>query len=106
MMEAPVEELDTSLAGADLRNKDLRGYDFRDKVLFQTDLRGSKLYGASFSAHCANWEGVMLDDKQVAWLLLLLSKVDCPWTNQLRALARDVVGVKEFRDIEKLGTLI
>lgn len=98
--------LDTSLAGKDLRGQDLRGFDFTGKVLFGTDLRGAKLYGAMFSAQCANWEGLKLDNDQVAWLLLLISKIDAPHTRSLRALARDVVGVERFRQIERLGDLI
>jgi hypothetical protein len=99
-------DLDTSLTGADLSNKDLRYFDFRDKVLFGTDLRGSKLYGASFSINCATWDGVKLDNDQVAWLLLLISKADTPWSGKIRTLARDVVGLTRFRLIERLGNLI
>jgi len=68
--------MDTSLAGVDLRDRDCRGVDLTDKVLFQTDLRGARLRGAHFTLDCATFDGLKLDDRQVALFLLLLMKAD------------------------------
>lgn len=67
---------DTSLAGTDLRGVDCRALDFTNKVLFQTDLRGARLRGAHFTLDCATFDGLKLDDRQVALFLLLLMKAD------------------------------
>ena len=81
---------DVSLAGQDLRHRDCRGTDFTDKVLFQTDLRGARLRGAHFTLDCATFDGVKLDDRQVALFLLLLLKadIDPAWSEPLLAAVR------------------
>lgn len=68
--------MDTSLAGMDLRDRDCRGVDLTSKVLFQTDLRGARLRGAHFTLDCATFDGLKLDDHQMALFLLLLMKAD------------------------------
>jgi uncharacterized protein YjbI with pentapeptide repeats len=82
--------MDTSLAGADLRGTDCRDRDLTDKVLFQTDLRGARLRGAHFTLDCATFDGLKLDDRQVALFLLLLLKadIDPAWQPALLAVVR------------------
>lgn len=75
-MERLFEITDTSLAGRDLRGTDCRTMDLTQKVLFQTDLRGARLRGAHFTLDCATFDGLKLDDRQVALFLLLLMKAD------------------------------
>jgi uncharacterized protein YjbI with pentapeptide repeats len=79
------EITDTSLAGADLRGVDCRTRDLTNKVLFQTDLRGARLRGAHFTLDCATFDGLKLDDRQVALFLLLLMKaeIDPAWVPPL-----------------------
>ncbi len=95
-------DVDSSLAGADLSNRDLRGFDFRGKTLFGTDLRGSNLREAAITLACDTFDGVRLDGKQVAFLLMMLSLAAIPagWSGLLRQLAKSILseqfGAEEY----------
>lgn len=69
---------------------DCRTTDFTNKVLFQTDLRGARLRGAHFTLDCATFDGLKLDDRQVALFLLLLMKadIDPAWSTLLLEVVR------------------
>lgn len=101
MEEMSTESDDRSLVGQDLRNEDLRHFDLSDKVLFQADLRGAKLYGAKVSIKCAQFDGVRLDQDQVAQLLLLIQSADIDPKFQvgLRDLVKRVIGEARFKAI-------
>ncbi len=94
---------DTSLVGADLREADLRHMDLRKKVLFQADLRGAKLYNVSFSMRCQTWDGVKLDNEQVAQLLLMIQSADIDPKFQvgLRDLVRRVSGEGKYKALSR-----
>ena len=94
---------DSSLTGEDLRDLDLRHQDLTDKILFQTDLRGANLYGASISLKCETFDGTKLDDLQVAKLLLMIQLADINPKFQvgLRDLVRRVTGDKHFAALER-----
>lgn len=84
----------TQYAGSDLSNQDLRGKDFTHCVMFQTDLRGSSLHGASITLDCATFDGVKLDTRQVAMLLALIAQAETtPATKAaLQRVAQEVYG--------------
>jgi len=90
--------MDTSLAGTDLRGQDCRSVDLTNKVLFQTDLRGARLRGAHFTLDCATFDGLKLDDRQVALFLLLLMKadIDPAWLPPLLEIVRQHISPHEL----------
>jgi hypothetical protein len=85
---------DTSWVGQDKTGLDLRYQDLSARTLFQTDLRGSKLYGAKIALTCGQFDGVRLDDEQVAALLFMLYQADISpeWQSGLEALIYEVAG--------------
>ena len=83
---------------------DLRCQDLSDRVLFGHDLSGTKLYGAKISLRCETFDGLKLDDTQLAMLLLMISQVSMPttaWRDGLRQLVRDEIGDDAFRTLER-----
>ena len=94
----------TDMAGRDLSSLDLRGADFTQSALFGTDLRGSQLHGCAISIDCATFEGVKLDDRQVAMFLLLLAQADTPHAFLLQQTAQRICGdsIETVRDILRL----
>lgn len=94
---------DQSLTGEDLRDADLRHIDLSGKILFQTDLRGANLYNAKVSLKCETFDGVKLDNEQMAKLLLMISMADVDPKFQvgLRDLVRRVTGDAHFRALER-----
>lgn len=99
---------DSSLTGKDLRGQDLRYSDLTDKVLFETDLRGADLYGAKISLHCQTFDGVKLDNSQVAYLLMMLSKadIDPQYRDGIHKLTRAVAGERAYQVLLRLMSLI
>jgi hypothetical protein len=91
----------------DLSKQDLRGRDFTNQVLFETDLRGARLYGLQISANCATFDGLKLDDENVALLLMMIGQanIDPRWTTGLEALVLDIVGDRRMRAIRTLMKL-
>jgi hypothetical protein len=85
-------------SGQDFRNKDLTG-----NVLFGTDMRGAKLNGVRVSLECKTFDGVQLDDSQVAVFLLMLQTADInpEWQDGLRDLVRRVSGEKAFETLSR-----
>ena len=100
--------MDTSLAGTDLRGVDCRTTDFTNKVLFQTDLRGARLRGAHFTLDCATFDGLKLDDRQVALFLLLLMKaeIDPAWRPSLLEVVRQRLPPDELDAYQQYLTLV
>jgi hypothetical protein len=94
---------DKTYVGKDLTNEDLRHHDLSGKILFNTDLRGSNLHGVRISLECSTFDGVKLDDEQVAKLLLMLSLADINPKFQvgLRDLTRRVTGDKFFAALQR-----
>ena len=99
---------DTEYAGIDLRDADLRHKNLAGKVLFGTDLRGAQLTGLRISLECATFDGVKLDDTQVAMLLLMVSLADVnpEWVDGLRGLVKHVTGDKQFLALERFLRII
>lgn len=97
-----------SLVGKDLRGHDLRNYDFSGHVMFGADLRGANLRGAKVSLDCATFDGVQLDDNQVAMLLMMFSQaqVNQRWVDGLRELVGSIAGADRLRAIERLIRVI
>lgn len=93
-----------SLVGADLKGQDLRDKDFTGYVLNGTDLRGAQLYGASISLTCDTFDGVLLDDEQVATFLLMLrlSGSNLKWKSAIYNAVESVVGAPKARAITRL----
>jgi hypothetical protein len=113
ILEAPVENVscasdDTSLVGADLRDADLRHVDLRGKVLFQADLRGANLYNTGISLRCQTFDGVTLDNDQVAQLLLMLQTADIDPKAQvgMRDLVKRLVGEAKYKALFKWLKLV
>lgn len=96
-------EHDTSWAGQDHSGLDLRFHDLSTKVLFQTDLTGSKLYGAKISLSCGQFSGVKLDDEQVAALLFMIYQADIgsEWQTGLEKLIYEVAGHDTARRLHR-----
>lgn len=90
------------MAGADLRH-----FDLRHQALYGTDLRGSRLRGAHITLECHTFDGVILDDVQVALVLLLLAKarIDSAWTDRLKATVNDVLGEEAARKLHQYVNL-
>lgn len=88
------QEIDTSLAGKDLSGRDLRGYDFTGKSLFGTELSGAQLYGAKIDIACHTFDGLKIDDTQIATLLLMfgMADIDASWKSALEHIVRIRVG--------------
>jgi hypothetical protein len=89
----------------DLSNRDLRGEDMTEQTLFETDLRGSKLYGIQVSMTCETWDGVKISQDQMAMLLLMISQADVEprggWRDGLQQLVEREVGEHEFRTLKR-----
>lgn len=86
---------DTSWAGTDHRYADLREADLHGKVLFQCDLRGAALYGLVISVNCDTFDGVKLDDHQMATLLRVIGMAETTspaWRNGIAALVTSIIG--------------
>lgn len=94
---------DTSLTGQDLSGADLRHIDLADKILFGTDLRGADLYDARITLKCETFDGVKLDDTQVAKLLLMfqLADINPKFQVGLRDLVRRVTGDRHFTALQR-----
>jgi uncharacterized protein YjbI with pentapeptide repeats len=94
---------DSSLVGKDLREEDLRFKDLSDKILFQTDLRSARMYGAKISLQCETFDSVQLDNEQVASLLFMISQadIDHQWTVGLEKLIYDVAGEKTAKALQR-----
>lgn len=73
--------------------------DLSEQVLYGKDLRGQNLYGAKVSLKCDTFDGVLIDNQQLALLLLLiqLAEIDHQYQQRLRDLARDIVGEEHYR---------
>jgi uncharacterized protein YjbI with pentapeptide repeats len=101
-------ELDRSLVGRDLRNKDLRYYDFRNKILFGVDLRDSRLYGSSITLECQTFDGVKLDNRQVAMLLMMLAQADIDpnLKSELLKAAEFSIGSDAFQVLQRVLRII
>lgn len=99
---------DTSLVGKDLSGQDLRHRDLSGKVLFETDLRNAKLYGAKISLACETFDGVKLDDSQVALLLIMISKaeMDPVYQEGLRRLVYQAMGEYRYSALLRMTSLI
>ena len=82
------------LALQTLANVDLTG-----RVLFGVDLQGKQLYGVKVSMTCDTWDGVKLDNRQLALLLLMigLTDTDPRWRAGLHQLVRSVMGESDYR---------
>lgn len=94
---------DTEYAGADFSHQDLRNRNFAGKVLFGTDLRHAKLKGLRISLECATFDGVKLDDLQMATLLMMVSLADVnpDWVDGVRELVKRVTGTSQFEALER-----
>ncbi len=94
---------DSSLTGVDLTGADLRHLDLSGKILFGTDLRGANLHDTKISLTCETWDGVKLDDIQVAKLLLMIQMADINPKFQvgLRDLVRRVTGDTHFTALSR-----
>lgn len=85
-------------------SKDLRFQDLTSRTLFGVDLRGKKLYGATISLKCETFDGVKVDEYQLAMLLLMISQADMPttaWRDGLRALVESEIGEQQLRTLER-----
>jgi hypothetical protein len=98
---------DISLVGADLREADLRNTDLSNKVLFLTDLRGAKLYGAKVALECQQFHKVRLDNTQVATLLLMIALADIEpkYKQGLQQLVQSVVG-DQYEALQRMLRLV
>lgn len=101
-------EPDRSLVGADLRGQDLRRFDFRDKILFRADLREANLHGASITIDCQTFDGVKLDNYQVATLVMMLAQADIDprVQHELLDTARVAVGENDFHVLQRVLRVI
>jgi uncharacterized protein YjbI with pentapeptide repeats len=99
---------DTSLAGQDLRDRDLRHQDLTGKSLFGADLSGSQLYGAQISLLCSTFDGVKLDNNQIALLLLMISQADIDprWRPNLRLLVASIIGKDQLKVFDRYLAVI
>jgi uncharacterized protein YjbI with pentapeptide repeats len=97
-------EPDSSLAGKDLSGQDLRYTDLSDKVLFDTDLRGAQLYGVRLSMLCQQFDGVKLDNTQIASLLMIISQADIDprFKQGLNALVESVAGSSSYKALQRM----
>jgi hypothetical protein len=69
-----------------------------------TDLRRAKLYGAKISLTCDTFDGVKLDETQMATLLLMIAQAHMPttaWLDGIRDLVASEIGVKELDKLER-----
>jgi uncharacterized protein YjbI with pentapeptide repeats len=98
-----ITKADTDLVGMDLRDTDQRYRDLSHKVLFQTDLRGARLYGAKVSIECQTFDAVQLDDEQVASLLFMLSLADIDerWKVGMTDMIRAIAGEKMATTLQR-----
>ena len=73
-------------------------------MLFGTDLRGCRLQGAKLTLDCATFEGLKLDDDQVAMLLILIAKadIDARWSVSLQELVEQIVGTDRSSAIARI----
>lgn len=90
----------TDLVGQNLSRQDLRGRDLSDHVLYRTNLTGANLYGAKITLSCDSFDGVALDNQQVALLLglLLLADVSDVAKAELRDAMISILGSMERYD--------
>lgn len=88
---------------ADCRDQDLRGQDWRGRILWGVDVRGANLWGLGVSINCGTFDHVILDDRQVALLLRLiaLAEIDPRWVDGLQTLVRTVAGRKQDASISR-----
>jgi hypothetical protein len=93
-----------SLAGKNLSGRDLRGTDLSARVLFGTDLRGCQLKGVKVSVDCRTFDGVKLDDIQVAMLLKLFAQADIApeWIAGIHELVERVTSHDRAKAIDRL----
>lgn len=100
--------LNSEWVGKDLTNLDFRYKDLSARVLFNTNLKGSRLYGAKISLQCSTFDAVKLDDEQVSELLLMfaLADIDSRWVTGLRALVEAVVGPDKVKALDRFLRLV
>jgi hypothetical protein len=100
-----VETMTKDLAGQDLRNQDLS-----ERTMFGVDLRGAKLYGAKVSLKCEQFDGVKLDDDQMAQLLLMIAESDTDvntgWYSEIHQAVRSCLGRERYQAHCRLLRLI
>ena len=74
------------------------------QTLYGVDLRGQSLRGAIISVDCATFDGLQLDDRQVAELLMLISTSDISpaWREGIEALVTSVVGAGSFARLQAI----
>lgn len=82
-----------------LTSQNLANVDLTDQVLFGADLQGKQLYGVKIRLTCDTFDGVKLDNRQVALLLLMmgLTDTDPRWKRGLHQLVLSVIGEREYR---------
>lgn len=87
---------DTSWVATDHRDTDLREFDARGKVLYACDVRGAALYGVGVSLNCDTFDGLKLDDDQVAMLLrvFMLADINPAWRDGVQALVISIIGAE------------
>lgn len=93
-------QVSTVLAGRDLSRQDLRSRDLTGHVLYRTQLTGSNLYGAKITLSCDTFDGVVLDNQQVALLLglLLMADIGDAAKADIRGAMTNILGSKERYD--------
>ena len=100
-------ELDSSLAGQDLSNQDLRYRDLTGKVLFDTQFEGAEMYGVKLDMACHSFDGARFDDTHIALFLLMLSKanVRSGWVNGIKALVKSQIGKRDFDRLSRFAEI-
>jgi hypothetical protein len=96
------------MAGGDFKGTDLRLRDLSNHVLFDADLRGAKLHGAKIALVCHQFDGVKLDNEQVAYLLLMISQanIDPRYVTGIQETVARVVGKDAYQALQRLLRLV
>lgn len=82
-----------------LAQQNLATVDLSDQVLFGVDLQGKQLYGVKVRMICDTFDGVKLDNRQIALLLLMIGLTDSDprWKAGVHQLVKAVIGEREYR---------